>query len=53
MDEAYVQSRKRIGSVHAHIGLSPQWYLASFNIYLDLIGDSCHALTGWKGTAAR
>lgn len=33
----YIENRKKIGSVHAGIGLTPQWFLASYSVYLDKV----------------
>jgi rsbT co-antagonist protein RsbR len=30
----YVADRLRIGTVHEHIGLAPEWYLGAYNYYL-------------------
>ena len=32
-DAAYVESRLRIGAVHARIGVTPQWYVSSYGLY--------------------
>jgi signal transduction histidine kinase len=37
LDAAYVESRLRIGAIHHKIGLSPQWYLGTYCLYLDLL----------------
>jgi signal transduction histidine kinase len=51
-DEAYAESRVRIGRLHERIGLEPQWYLGTYCLYLDLLlphvrekfaGDVAHA----------
>jgi signal transduction histidine kinase len=34
---AYQENRLKIGHVHERIGLSPQWYLGAYNLYLSLI----------------
>ena len=39
VDEAYLESRKRVGAVHASIGLSLQAYFAAMNTMLTLIHD--------------
>jgi signal transduction histidine kinase len=31
----YVQERRRIGHVHAEVGLEPQWFLGAFNQYIQ------------------
>jgi signal transduction histidine kinase len=33
----YQENRLKIGHVHERIGLSPQWYLGAYNLYLSLI----------------
>ena len=39
VDETYVESRKRVGAVHATIGLSLQAYFAAMNTMMSLILD--------------
>ncbi len=34
---AHVQNRLKIGRVHASIGLTPQWYLGMYGLYLDIL----------------
>jgi len=36
-DERYQEDRLRIGQVHDRIGLTPQWYLGAYALYLNLI----------------
>ncbi|MFD2170982.1 protoglobin domain-containing protein [Tumebacillus lipolyticus] len=36
IDDQYVQSRERIGLVHARIGLTPDWFMSSTNVYVSL-----------------
>ena len=36
-DEAYRDSRLKIGQVHDRIGLTPQWYLGAYSLYLTLL----------------
>ena len=35
-DEAYVESRLRVGNAHQAIGLEPSWYIGAFSLYLRL-----------------
>ena len=35
LDDAYVERRRRVGDVHAHIGISPQMFLGAYNQYLQ------------------
>jgi signal transduction histidine kinase len=35
LDEAYVQRRRRVGDVHAQLGVSPQMFLGAYNQYLQ------------------
>jgi signal transduction histidine kinase len=37
IDAAYVTSRRRIGEVHARIGLEPRWYLGAYSLYASLL----------------
>jgi len=37
IDEAYIESRVRIGEAHVRIGLDTQWYLGAYALYLDLL----------------
>lgn len=36
-DHDYVEDRLRVGAAHERIGLSPQWYLGAYRLYLALI----------------
>lgn len=36
-DETYRDSRFKIGQVHERIGLTPQWYLGAYSLYLTLL----------------
>ncbi len=38
-DEAYFESRLRIGFVHAEVGLAPPWYLGAYRKFVDLVRD--------------
>ena len=45
VDEAYVARRRRVGDVHAHLGVNPQMFLGAYNQYLQyglrqLAGDA-------------
>jgi signal transduction histidine kinase len=35
LDDAYVERRRRVGDVHASIGVSPQMFLGAYNQYLQ------------------
>jgi len=37
IDEAYLEQRRRIGEVHARIGLEPRWYLGAYALYQSLL----------------
>ena len=37
INETYVQYRQKIGQVHAHIGLSPLWFMGGVANFLQLI----------------
>jgi signal transduction histidine kinase len=32
---AYVEQRRRIGQVHADVGVDPQWFLGAYNLYVQ------------------
>lgn len=34
---AYLDSRLRVGAVHKRIGLTPEWFMGGYSIYLELI----------------
>jgi len=34
---AYLTHRLRVGAVHRRIGLTPEWFMGAFSIYLELI----------------
>lgn len=36
IDQAYIENRIKIGAVHSRIGLTTDWYLGSYMIYLDI-----------------
>lgn len=36
LDDEYVAGRIKVGEVHARIGLSAEWYLSTYGIYLDI-----------------
>ena len=36
-DAAYVQKRVMIGGLHARINITPQWYIASYQFYHDIL----------------
>ncbi len=36
-DQAYEESRRRIGQVHARLGLTPAWYMGAYALYLSLL----------------
>jgi len=36
-DQAYMEGRVKIGEVHDRIGLTPQWYLGAYALYLNLL----------------
>jgi signal transduction histidine kinase len=36
VDEAYFESRLRVGDAHQRIGLEPSWYIGAFALYLRL-----------------
>ncbi|WP_054956972.1 globin-coupled sensor protein [Paenibacillus dakarensis] len=39
VDEAYINNRIKIGQVHSRIGLSVDYYLGSYMVYLDIATD--------------
>lgn len=36
-DAAYLAHRLRVGAVHKRIGLTPEWFMGAFSIYLELV----------------
>jgi rsbT co-antagonist protein RsbR len=36
-DAAYLAHRLRVGAVHKKIGLTPEWFMGAFSIYLELV----------------
>ncbi|GED58074.1 globin-coupled sensor protein [Brevibacillus formosus] len=44
IDEEYVNSRKRIGTTHARIGLSASWFLGGYSLYLRLFSERIQSL---------
>jgi signal transduction histidine kinase len=49
-DDAYVESRLRVGNAHQVIGLEPTWYIGAFALYLRL---ALRALGARAGDGAR
>lgn len=43
--EEYVEERTSVGRAHAHVGLSPQWFLGAHSLYVQ------HCLRGLMGNA--
>jgi signal transduction histidine kinase len=37
VDAAYIEARRRIGQVHAYVGLEPRWYLGAYSLYASLL----------------
>jgi signal transduction histidine kinase len=37
IDDAYIEARRRIGQVHARVGLEPRWYLGAYALYASLL----------------
>lgn len=37
VDDAYLARRRRVGDVHAHIGIGPQMFLGAYNQYLQFV----------------
>jgi signal transduction histidine kinase len=37
LDQAYVEQRRRIGEVHARLGVEPSWVLGAYSLYLSLL----------------
>ncbi len=55
--DSYVQSVRRIGSIHAKIGLEPRWYIAGYNFIISrttsvLVDLSYSKVTGPKDLPA-
>jgi signal transduction histidine kinase len=36
-DRAYEEGRRRIGQVHARLGLTPEWYCGAYAVYLSIL----------------
>jgi signal transduction histidine kinase len=45
-DDDYVSERLRIGREHSRLGLDPDWYLATYGLYLDLLLPLVHECFG-------
>ena len=39
VDEAYISNRIKIGQVHSRVGLTTDYYLGSYMVYLDIAAD--------------
>jgi signal transduction histidine kinase len=44
IDDAYIETRRRIGKAHARVGLEPRWYLGAYALYASLLTPT--VLTG-------
>jgi signal transduction histidine kinase len=55
VDAAYVDLRRRIGEVHARVGLGPRWYLGAYALYQSLLAPAILAadLPGGEAMAQR
>ena len=40
LDAGYVELRRRIGEVHARVGLEPRWYLGAYALYQSLLAPA-------------
>lgn len=49
IDAAYIESRRRIGEVHARVGLEPRWYLGAYALYRSLLAPVIQAPEGEAG----
>lgn len=48
-DEAYYESVRRVGAVHARIGLEPRWYIGGYSLILEeLIKQVERSRSPWK-----
>ncbi|MGE3539129.1 MAG: methyl-accepting chemotaxis protein [Candidatus Tectimicrobiota bacterium] len=48
-DTAYVRERLQIGLTHVRVGLKPQWYLGTYNLYLRLVTTALGAMYQRRG----
>ena len=48
-DEAYVESVRSIGRVHARIGLEPRWYIAGYSFIVTRVVQRLHETATAKG----
>lgn len=44
IDQEYIAGRQKVGAVHARIGLSADWFLGGYTIYLRLIAEKAAPL---------
>src|SRR5262245_33077390 len=51
VDAAYIEARRRIGEVHARVGLEPRWYLGAYALYRSLLAPAIAASAGPGGEA--
>jgi methyl-accepting chemotaxis protein len=51
-DAAYIAMRQQIGELHARIGVTPEWYLASYQFYIDLLYPMVRRHLWWRPRAA-
>ena len=48
-DDEFYSSVRRIGSVHARIGLEPRWYIGGYALVIEHLIESVHkALSPWR-----
>lgn len=51
LTEPFIEQRIRIGQIHSHIGLSTDYYLGSYMVYLDLAIELLKPLAGERWPA--
>ncbi len=46
-DDEYLDGARRIGAVHARIGLEPRWYIGSYALVIEGLIESAHRHMPW------
>lgn len=48
-DEAYFESRLKVGMIHARIGLTPEWFFGAMSVYSDHVSAVVGEKLRWSG----
>ena len=49
-NQPYLDKRRLIGTRHAKMGITPQWYIGSYQFYFDYLYPAVRKRFGWRGS---